>query len=91
MNPTYFNAIVAAVLFATTFFAAMILHDMLATAIKTLTHKWEVRQYLKIQQEMEKALIIAQRNQEAYAQLFGVIAKSCKEQGIDITLNTSSE
>lgn len=91
MNPYYFNAIVSSFLFATTFFAAMIIYDFLATTIKTYIHQWEVRKYLKIQQEMEKALIIAQRNQDAYVQLFGVIAKSCKEQGIEIGLNIGGE
>ncbi len=79
MISQYQSTIIVALLFATTFFSALILYDILSAFIKQKIHQWEVRQYLKIQVELERALEIAQKNQENYYKLFGNIAKAFQE------------
>ena len=80
MNPLYKNAVIAALLFATIFFAALILYDFLSAIIRQFIYAWEVKQYLKIQSNMEKALLIAKHNQELYIELFDGIRSVEQEQ-----------
>lgn len=79
MITQYQTTIIAAILFATTFFSTLILYDFLSSFVRQKIHQWEVREYLKIQVELERALEIAQQNQEHYRKLFGNIAKAFQE------------
>jgi hypothetical protein len=73
MNTLYRDAVVAALIFTTTFFASLILYDFFRSFINQFIHTWEVNQYLKAQSNLEKALLIAKHNQELYDELYRII------------------
>lgn len=70
------SVVVAAVLFAGTYFVALILFDLLRSIVDQYLYRWEVRKYAKIQQELEQALELAQRNREVYNEFIDEIAQS---------------